>query len=77
MKDGDRLNYGTNGIIETMINESIVNASVNNKIVGAYAFTYTALDDAAGNPGQNDTISIVVKNDILKCHYSSKLISHC
>ena len=66
MKDGDRLNYGTNGdgIIETMINESIVNASVNNKIVGAYAFTYYALDDAAGNPGQSDTISIVVKNDI-------------
>ena len=66
MADGDRLNYGTNGdgIIETMIDESIVNASVNNKIIGAYAFTYPALADAAGNLGQNDTISIVVKNDI-------------
>ena len=42
--------------------KSIVNASVNNKIIGAYAFTYTALADNAGNLGQSATISIVVKN---------------
>ena len=39
-----------------MIDESIVNASVNNKS-WSIRFTYYALDDAAGNPGQSDTIA--------------------
>ena len=58
VNDGDPKYNST----EFIIPDSIVNASVNNRTAEVYPFTYTAPPDTAGNPGQNATINIIVKN---------------